>query len=97
VTSRLLITRRRVPLDRLDEYDSGWDLLRRAVTDAGGRAWRYRASHHDDQFIEFLECDDTIAPSITELPGAHAAMQELDAALGPGTADEWEESRPEPP
>ncbi|MGH7504461.1 MAG: hypothetical protein ACRELX_02370, partial [Longimicrobiales bacterium] len=59
---RLYATRRLIPLDRLDDYLAGWERLRSAATEAGGRAWMFRGTAHQDQFIEFLEWEDQTPP-----------------------------------
>ncbi|MGH7505874.1 MAG: hypothetical protein ACRELX_09495 [Longimicrobiales bacterium] len=87
---RLQATRRLIPLDRFDDYLAGWERLRAAATDAGGRAWMFRGSAHQDHFIEFLEWEDA-APALPERALVADASRALDESFGAGHTDEWEE------
>jgi hypothetical protein len=91
MSRRLLATRRLIPLDRLEDYHAGWETLQTAAVAAGARAWIFRRVDHQDQFIEFLEWQEDGAPALPELPDVADALRDLDAAFGPGHADEWEE------
>jgi hypothetical protein len=51
----------------------------------------FRRVDHQDQFIEFLEWQDGGPASLLDLQAVAAARRDLDAAFGPGHADEWEE------
>jgi orotate phosphoribosyltransferase len=84
---RLLVTRRRVPLDRFEDYDEAWERLRDAASQSGGRAWRFRASELEDQFLEFLEWSGALdlESTSTEL------RQDLDV-LAKGTTELWMEA-----
>lgn len=87
---RLLSTRRLVPLYELDEYLAGWNRLRAVFTAAGGHAWLFRASHRQDQFLEFLEYG--AEPTILERAEIAAARDALDEAFGAGVLEGWEEA-----
>jgi hypothetical protein len=86
---KLRITRRRVPLARLEEYDDAWQRLRRAAGEAGARAWLFRISGRDDRMVEFLEWSDPVSVDRAE------AVQEAGAALdalAPGETEDCEEA-----
>lgn len=91
---RLLATRRTIPLDRIDEYASGWRRIRDAVVAAGGRAWLFRGAGHEDHFLEFIEWSDGASsePSLVERSEIAAARTAIDEQLGGGHVDEWEEA-----
>jgi len=89
---RLAITRRQVPLDIVDDYLAMWDALRERVITAGGRAWIFRGSGHQDRFIEFIEWSDEIAAPLS-LESVADAAAELDMFAVPTSTDEWEEPR----
>jgi hypothetical protein len=89
---RLLTTRRHVPLDRVDEYLAAWDDVRHAVEAAGGRAWIFRGSAHEDQFIEFVEWAEGSAPP-HEGDGTAAARAQLDVYAVAGQTEEWEDAQ----
>jgi hypothetical protein len=82
-------TRRLVPLYDLDEYLAGWNQLQAAVISAGGNAWIFRAADRQDQFLEFLESRDLAG--ILDRPEIVAALEALDAIVGEGLFEEWEE------
>jgi hypothetical protein len=93
MTRRLQSTRRLVPLDRLDDYFADWQRVRGAAEAAGGRAWLFRGTWHEDHFLEFIEWGDDRGP--TPLPddaAVAAARLHLDHAFGRGHADDWEEA-----
>jgi hypothetical protein len=86
---RLFVTRRVVPLDRLDEYDAGWRALRDAATSAGTRAWRFRRAGHEDQYIEFLE---SVVDGALEALDVDGARSHLEEQFGTTESSEWEEA-----
>ncbi|HEX7050914.1 MAG TPA: hypothetical protein VF188_11970 [Longimicrobiales bacterium] len=90
VMRRLITTRRRVPLDRIDEYLERWARLRRAAEDGGGHGWLFRAAGREDQHVEFLESSDV--GRLLEREAVAAALQALDDAFGEGQTEEWEEA-----
>jgi hypothetical protein len=97
VRRRLLVTRRRIPLDRQDEYLAGWRDVRVAVLSAGGRAWIFRGAGHQDQFMEFIEWSD--GPDSAPLPARAEvadARETVDTTFGSGLVEEWEEAPPAP-
>lgn len=87
---RLLTTRRHVPLDQAEEYLAAWEGVRRAVDDAGGRAWIFRGAAHEDQFIEFIEWSNG-APALHERDDVAAARSGLDVYAAAGMTEEWED------
>ncbi|HEX6135710.1 MAG TPA: hypothetical protein VFZ24_17180 [Longimicrobiales bacterium] len=87
----LVSVRRHVPLDIVDTYLAGWSELRRAVENAGGRAWLYRGAANEDRFIEFVEWSDDIAAPLSH-DAVAAAAAELDAFAAPASTDEWDEA-----
>jgi hypothetical protein len=87
----LLVTRRLIPLDRHDEYLAAWASVREAVTDSGGRAWIFRGSEHQDQFLEFVEWRDDREPQLPDVERVAEARQSMDDSFGAGHSDEWEE------
>jgi hypothetical protein len=90
--THLLVTRRLVPLDRHDEYMAAWANVRTAVTHSGGRAWIFRGSEHQDQFLEFVEWHGAdAAPALPEIDQVAQARQSVDEIFGAGHSDEWEE------
>jgi hypothetical protein len=88
---RLLCTRRHIPLDRLDDYMSGWQQVRGAAEDAGARAWLFRGAAHQDQFAEFIEWQDD-AVVVPEAAAVADARLRLDETFGSGHVVEWEEA-----
>lgn len=85
---RLLSTRRVIPLDRLDEYLALWREVQRVATQAGARAWLFRAVERQDHFIEFIEFG--AAPAALESDDLVRSRAVLDDTFGAGQADEWE-------
>ena len=91
MTRRLLTTRRHVPLDRADEYLAAWDRVRQAVENAGARAWIFRGTAHEDQFIEFIEWrGESDGPHENETVAA--ARTDLDAFAAAGAVEQWEDA-----
>lgn len=86
----LLITRRTVPLDRLEEYAEAWAAVAGAAAAQGGRAWLFRGAGHEDRFIEFVEW--TGAPEFLAAPALVAACRELDACAAATESGAWEEA-----
>jgi orotate phosphoribosyltransferase len=84
---RLLVTRRRVPLDRFEDYDKAWAHLRDAAAESGGRAWRFRASELEDQFLEFLEWTGAI-----DLEAATTELRHDLDQIAIGTTEPWTEA-----
>jgi hypothetical protein len=87
---RLLVLRRHVPLDTVDDYLETWSALRDAAASAGARAWIFRATGQDDRFMEFIEWSDPASP----LEDADVAQvrARLDAFAPAVDAGEWEET-----
>lgn len=79
---RLRTTRRIVPLDTVDDYLDTWAAVRRAVEDAGGRAWIFRGVEHEDRFMEFIEWAGD---------GTPVDATRLDEHAPPVASEEWEE------
>jgi hypothetical protein len=88
---RLLCTRRLVPLDRLDDYLPAWHEVRSAALASGCRAWLFRRSDHQDQFLEFIEWQDDVAPGELRAE-VDAARTALDERFGFGETTDWEET-----
>jgi len=91
----LLISRRVVPLDALEDYASRWARVVAAVDAAGGRAWLFRGARHQDHFLEFIEWKAGVEPAGVALPeraDIETARGELDARFGAASGDEWEEA-----
>jgi hypothetical protein len=88
---RLLCTRRRVALDRVDEYLFAWLAAGAAAGRAGARAWLFRGSDHEDQFMEFVEWDDAASDPLADDDVA-AALAQLAAFGAVIASDEWEEA-----
>jgi hypothetical protein len=88
---RLVCTRRHVPLDMVDDYLLAWLALRNAVESAGARAWVFRGSTHEDQFLEFIEWSDE-RPSPLDDADIGTGITQLTAfGAASGGVDEWEE------
>ena len=64
---KLLVTRRTVPLDRIEEYAEAWQLVEQAAAALPGRAWRFHRTGHDDQYVEFIEWQDDPASDGAEV------------------------------
>ena len=86
---RLMSTRRRIPLDRTEDYAALWSAVRDAAEAVGVHAWRFRAKDRDDIYMEFLEASD---PEPLADTGLGAARDALDRAFVPERSDEWEEA-----
>lgn len=54
----LLVTRRRVPLDRIEQYGALWRAAHTCATRLGARAWLFQSQKVAGLFTEFLEHDD---------------------------------------
>lgn len=89
---RLLVTRRTVPLDRLDDYLATWARLRADVQARGGAAWLFRGDGHDDRFLEFLEWSGDTAVAAAD--DVRAALDELDETASAAHQDTWNEVEP---
>lgn len=88
---RLHTTRRKVALDRADDYLIAWETVRHAVELAGGRAWIFRGAAHEDQFMEFIEWSDgAAAPPEDETVVTTRAQ--LDTFAAAGVTEEWEDA-----
>ena len=87
---KLLVTRRTVPLDRIEEYFGAWQMVVDAAMGLPGRAWLFRRAGHDDQFVEFVEWQD--GPAVGAAEEVLAVRRELDL-LGTGHTDELEEAQ----
>jgi hypothetical protein len=85
---RLLITMRDVPATSAATLRDGWQALRTAVEDAGGRAWRFRNSSDPDAFVEFVEWGDPAR--LLDRDDVRAALSRLDG-IAPGSHAEWQE------
>jgi hypothetical protein len=93
----LLVTRRRIPLDRQDEYLAGWRDVRVAVLSNGGRAWIFRGADRQDQFMEFIEWSAVAGSEpLLECAEVASARETVDNSFGSGLVDEWEEAPPAP-
>lgn len=88
---RLVSTRRHVALDVAEEYLLAWQVVVRAVTTAGGRAWVFRGARHEDQFLEFIEWESAVAEPLLNADVA-AAIARLGAFAAPAAQEEWEEA-----
>lgn len=88
---RLLTTRRHVPLDVSDDYLVAWLAVQHAVNAAGGRAWIFRGTDHEDQFMEFIEWSDESMPPL-EHADVSAAVAQLSSFAAARSSDEWEEA-----
>jgi hypothetical protein len=87
---RLLITMRDVPATSMAAVSDGWHELRKAVQDAGGRAWRFRNSSNPGVLVEFVEWSDPARPLDND--AVRAALTRLDG-IAPGSPGEWQEVR----
>jgi hypothetical protein len=87
---RLVSTRRHVPLDVAEEYMLAWLAVGRAVTAAGGRAWLFRGSRHEDQFLEFIEWSGAAEP--LRDADVMSAVAQLGAFAAAAAEEEWEEA-----
>lgn len=85
----LLVSRRLVPLDTVDDYLDAWDALRTAAAGCDARAWIFRGAGHEDRFMEFIEWSDPASP--LEDAGVALARQRIDALAPVTDSSEWEE------
>ncbi len=90
MSRRLLTTRRRIPLDRLEEYLADWREVRRAVRAAGGHAWLFRGEEREDRFLEFVESDVSI--ELAAEPRVAEARETLEDGFGQEWSDVWTEA-----
>lgn len=84
---KLLVTRRNVATAKRRQYDDLWRRVRDLASSSGGRAWRFRSSRNEDQFLEFVEWSGA-----TDLEAASAGLRQELEALAPGNGDVWMES-----
>lgn len=75
---RLLVARRIVPLDLLEEYLAAWSRVVDHAASSDARAWLFRGVGHEDHFTEFLEWDASTSFS-PDAGLVAAARQALDA------------------
>jgi hypothetical protein len=87
---RLFVTHRHVPLDRLDDYAVAWTALCSATEAAGGQAWVFRGTTHQDRFLEFIEWSDPITP--LQQSTVTTAMAQLERFGAATESAEWEEA-----
>jgi hypothetical protein len=88
---RLLSTRRQVPLDVADDYLLAWQYVQHAVIAAGGRAWIFRGTGHEDRFMEFIEWNDE-GDSPLDSDVVADGMAQLDSFGSASSSDQWEEA-----
>ena len=89
---RLVSVRRRVPMDRIEEYVVLWLKLHAAATSRGAHAWNFISADVPEVYLEFLEFDadsDVRSDEVTV-----TAIRELHEAFGdpyptPQTIEEW--------
>jgi hypothetical protein len=89
---RLVSIRRRVPMDRIEEYVPLWLQLHAAVTSRGAHAWNFISADVPEVYLEFLEfgtetdirADEATVEAIRAL---HEAFHETYPA--PQTIEEW--------
>lgn len=89
--TRLLTTRRHVPLDRAEEYVAAWSEVRAAAEARGARAWLFRGADHEDHFLEFVEWSDAVSALMDDPAVADARAALEDYGAGAGTTEEWED------
>ena len=89
----MLITRRRIPLDRTEDYARLWHNLRRLVENAGARAWLFRAHDVADHFIEFVEWQSDETHLLSERQDIAEALATLAAAFLPRESGTWIETK----
>lgn len=88
----LLVTRRQIPLDRLDEYTDAWDELCRVTVSRGGHAWLFRAAAREDHYLEFVEWRGGPRHGLLHDDAFLACRQALDELFVATYAEEWLES-----
>jgi hypothetical protein len=93
LTRHLLITRRRIPLDRFDDYTQLWNAVRGAATSAGARAWIFEAERSGDRFIEFIEWQSIEGDDIAAQRGMASALDALNSAFPTEDSDTWLEAK----
>lgn len=89
----LLITQRRIPLDRMADYARLWHELRQQVVHAGGRAWLFRASSAGHRFTEFVEWESDDAYSFTGRAEIAGALEALGIAFPSRDSETWIEAK----
>ncbi|MGQ0815693.1 MAG: hypothetical protein ACT4O1_14755 [Gemmatimonadota bacterium] len=89
----MLITHRRVPIDRIEDYARFWHEVRRAASAAGARAWIFRADRPGDRFVEFVEWQADDAQSVIGRPDVADALAALSAAFPPQDSETWFEAK----
>jgi hypothetical protein len=93
LTRHLRITRRRIPLDRFDEYTRLWNDVRTGATNAGARAWVFEAERSGDRFIEFIEWQAREGDDIAADPNVGPALDALNAVFPVEDSDTWLEAK----
>ena len=89
---RLVSIRRRVPMDRIEEYVPLWLKLHAAATSRGAHAWNFISADVPEVYLEFLEfgtetdirADEGTVEAIRAL---HEAFH--DTYPAPQTIEEW--------
>jgi len=90
MSRKLVVTRRNVPLDRVEDYHAAWRRVRDAVHEAGGRAWVFRGADRIDHFLEFIESREMDSLMVEQV--VVAARDELDALFAPRDLEAWDEA-----
>ena len=91
--THLLITRRRIPLDRFEEYSVLWSAVRAAATASDARAWVFEAEHSGDRFIEFIEWRQNDEVSVLDDTDVIAALADLNDAFHTEDSETWLETK----
>ena len=87
MTDRFLqITRRRIPLDRSEEYALLWNAVRDAAVTVKANAWIFESAHVAGYFTEFVEWKGD-----AEIP-ISSVLDELDSEFPPEECSVWIEA-----
>lgn len=91
--THLLITRRRIPLDRFEEYSALWSVLRTAVQATDARAWVFEAEHSGGRYIEFIEWKQNDEVSVLDDADVIAALADLNDVFHTEDSETWLETK----
>lgn len=91
MSERLLqIVRRRIPLDRAEEYVRLWNGVRDACAAASANAWIFESAHVAGYYTEFVEWKGEV--SFVERGSVADALDELNAVFIAEEAAIWTEA-----
>lgn len=85
--------RRRIPLDRSEEYARLWSAVRDVAERMGARAWVFESAHVAGYFTEFVEWKSLATGLLVDRAETSAALDALNAVFIAEEAAVWSEAQ----